>query len=90
VFGAAMLAATAPAAPGRAGHPAARVRRDVLGAALSEPFNVVLLAALLVAGALLGTLPLMVPLALVVYAAGVVRSYRDPATAERVARSRHG
>jgi serine/threonine protein kinase len=90
VFGAAMLAATAPAAPGRAGHPAARVRRDVLGAALSEPFNVVLLAALLVAGALLGTLPLMVPLALAVYAAGVVRSYRDPATAERVARSRHG
>jgi serine/threonine protein kinase len=67
--------------------PAPRVRRDVLVAALTEPFNVLLLAGLLIAGAALGALPLMVPLALLVYAVGVVRSYRDPATAERVAES---
>ena len=52
---------------------------------LTEPFNVLLLAELLIAGAALGTLPLMVPLALLVYGVGVVRSYRDPATAERAA-----
>jgi serine/threonine protein kinase len=85
-FGAALLAAagtTAPARrrPARASAPA--VQRDLLVTAASEPFNVVLLALLLIAGALLDTLPLMVPLALLVYGAGVLRSYRDPATAER-------
>lgn len=62
---------------------AGRVRRDVLVAALTDPFNVVLLGALLVTGALLGTVALMIPLALLVYAVGVVRSYRDPGTARR-------
>jgi hypothetical protein len=84
-----MLAAagtTAPARrrPGRG--PAVAVRseqRDLLVTAATEPFNVVLLALLLIAGALLGNLPLMIPLALLVYGAGVVRSMRDPATAER-------
>jgi serine/threonine protein kinase len=75
----------AASAPRRA---AQHVRGDLLAAALSEPFNVVLLAALLIAGAALGALPMMIPLALVVYAVGVVRSYRDPATAERLAGSR--
>jgi serine/threonine protein kinase len=67
---------------------AGRVRRDLLVAALTDPFNVVLLGALVVAGALLGTVVLMIPLALLVYAIGVVRSYRDPATSRRVAQSR--
>jgi serine/threonine protein kinase len=67
---------------------AGRVRRDLLVAALTDPFNVVLLGALVVAGALLGTVVLMIPLALLVYASGVVRSYRDPATSRRVAQSR--
>jgi serine/threonine protein kinase len=94
--GAALLAAapgTAPrTAPRRAGARAAalvpQLRRDVLLAALTDPFNVVLLGALLVAGALIGTVALMVPLALLVYAAGVVHSYRDPATARRLAAAR--
>jgi hypothetical protein len=51
--------------------------------AATEPFNVVLLALLLIAGALLDSLPLMIPLALLVYGAGIARSMRDPATAER-------
>jgi serine/threonine protein kinase len=67
-----------------------RVRRDVLLAALSEPFNVVLLGALLVAGALLGTVTLMIPLALLVYAVSVIRSYRDPGTARRIAQRPRG
>ena len=90
-LGAAMLAAAAPSAPGarrRLVRPAPRTaaqrsQRDLLVTALTEPFNVVLLALLLIAGALLGALPLMVPLALLVYGAGVLRSYKDPATADR-------
>jgi serine/threonine-protein kinase len=92
--GAAMLAAasasaSAPAArtsPARARRsvPAAPVRSDLLLAALTDPFNVVLLCALLVVGALLGTVALMAALGALVYAAGVVRSYRDPETAERL------
>jgi serine/threonine-protein kinase len=79
---AAPVAAPAPAAtPAPRRHP----RPGVLAAALTEPFNVILLAALLVVGAALGNLALMIPLALLVYAAGVARSYRDPATAERAA-----
>ncbi len=69
--GAAIAAATAPAAA------PARVDRQRLVTALTEPFNVVILGALLVAGAVLGTLALMVSLAAVVYAAGVFRSYRE-------------
>jgi serine/threonine-protein kinase len=42
-----------------------------------------LLALLLIAGALLDALPLMIPLALIVYGAGIARSMRDPATRER-------
>jgi serine/threonine protein kinase len=68
--------------------PAGRVRRDVLLAALTDPFNVVLLGALVVTGALLGTVALMIPLGLLVYAVGVVRSYRDPATSRRAMQSR--
>jgi serine/threonine protein kinase len=85
--GAAMLeAATPPPAPAPApgGHPAPRLQPGLLLAALTEPFNVILLGGLLVAGDLLGSLRLMIPLALLVYAAGVVRSYRDPDTARRV------
>jgi serine/threonine-protein kinase len=81
-------AAAAPATLARAGAAAGRVRRDVLVAALTDPFNVVVFGALLVAGALLGTVGLMIPLALLIYAIGVVRSYRDPGTARRAARSR--
>ena len=69
-----MLAAVERA---RTGGQAPRMRRDALVGALTEPFNVVLLGTLLVAGALLGTVRLMVGLALAVYAAAVWRSYQD-------------
>jgi serine/threonine protein kinase len=87
-LGAAMLAAagtTAPARrrPGRAAVTPSRRQRDLLVTAATEPFNVVLLALLLIAGALLDSLPLMIPLALLVYGAGIARSMRDPATVER-------
>jgi len=75
-------AMTAAAATGK--RPARRrvprtvapVRRGALVAALTEPFNVVVLGALLVVGAVLGTVALMVPLALLVYAVAVIYSYR--------------
>ena len=60
----------------RAALPAVPVRRGALVAALTEPFNVVVLSALLTVGAVLGTVALMVPLALVVYAVAVAYSYR--------------
>jgi serine/threonine-protein kinase len=80
VGSAALAALTAPARhPARRPLPAPtpRVRRDRLVPALKDPFNLVLLAALLVAGAALGTVLLMIPLALLVYAAGVTWSYRS-------------
>jgi serine/threonine protein kinase len=74
--GAAMLDAGRPRPRGASIPAAGRIRRDPLVAALTDPFNVVLLAALLATGALLGTVALMIPLALLVYAVGVVHSYR--------------
>jgi serine/threonine-protein kinase len=81
--GAAVQAAMQPAEKRARALPAPRVDRELLIASLSDPFNVVLLGALLVAGVLLDAAALMIPLALLVYAAGVYRSYRDPATAKR-------
>jgi serine/threonine protein kinase len=91
--GAAMLAAGRPtlratSSPTAWTAASGRVRRDLLVRALTDPFNVVLLGALLVAGVLLGTVALMIPLALIVYAVAVVHSYRDPATSRRLAESR--
>jgi serine/threonine-protein kinase len=77
--GDAMTAAVATGTRGvrrRVPRPAGRLRRGALVAALTEPFNVVVLGALLVVGAVLGTVALMVPLALVVYAVAVAYSYR--------------
>jgi serine/threonine-protein kinase len=81
-------ALAAEARPAKPAAPPRPERREVLAAALADRFNVVVLAALLVVGAALGAIGLMVPLALAVYAAAVVRSYRDPATARRVAATR--
>jgi serine/threonine protein kinase len=97
-------AAAAPAAPAAPPRPApapspstpaprAPAKRELLVAALSDRFNVGVLAGLLVVGAILGAIALMVPLAVVVYAAAVWRSYRDPDTARRLAEledGRHG
>jgi eukaryotic-like serine/threonine-protein kinase len=77
-----------PAVPARradhAATPAAPAARR-LGIALSDPFNVAVLAVLVVVGLVLGAFLLMLPLALLVYAAGVARTYLDPATRERAA-----
>jgi serine/threonine protein kinase len=84
-----LLAPSRPPArppPARAGTG----RADLLRTAATEPFGLVVLTALLVAGAVLGALPLMVPLALLVYAASVARSFRDPDTAERARRKAAG
>jgi serine/threonine protein kinase len=78
---AALAAVAAPPSrhPARRALPAQRprVQGSRLVPALTDPFNVVLLAVLLIAGAALGTVMLMVPLALLVYAAGVAWSYRS-------------
>ena len=49
-----------------------------------------MLAGLLVVGAILGAIALMVPLAVVVYAAAVWRTYRDPDTAHRLTELEEG
>jgi serine/threonine protein kinase len=87
-LGAALVAAAGTTAPTRPKRrpPAVSLsteRRDLVLTAATEPFNVVLLALLLIAGALLDNLPLMIPLALLVYGAAIARSVRDPATAAR-------
>ena len=84
----------APAEPPRpiprAPAPRAPAKRALLVAALSDRFNVAVLALLLVVGAVLGAIALMVPLAVVVYAAAVWRSYRDPDTAHRLTELEEG
>ena len=80
----------APSAAPRAPAPRVPVKRALLVAALSDRFNVGVLAALLVVGAILEAIALMVPLAVVVYAAAVWRSYRDPDTAHRLAEPEDG
>jgi serine/threonine protein kinase len=64
---------TAPADP----------RRAFVLEAAREPFNLAVLAVLVVLGVALGTLALMAGLAALVYAVGVARSYHDPATRRR-------
>jgi serine/threonine protein kinase len=78
---------TAPApAPAEPGGPA---RGAILVAALKDRFNLAVLAVLLAAGLAFGAgIPLLL-LALLVYAAGVARSYHDDDTRARAA-ARHG
>jgi serine/threonine-protein kinase len=75
-------------APRRPAEPAPASRRELLAVAASEPFNLVVLAILLIVGAAIGAIGLMVPLALAVYGAAVARSYLDPATARRAVTAR--
>ena len=78
------FASPAPSPAPRPPGTRAPEKRELLVAALSDRFNVGVLAGLLVVGAILGAIGLMVPLAVVVYAAAVWRSYRDPETARRL------
>jgi serine/threonine protein kinase len=59
------------------------VRTGVLVQAMIEPFNLIVLAALILAGFLLDELVLMIPLGIAVYALAVAISYRSPQTRER-------
>jgi len=94
--GAAMTAAAAVPAPAPAASPVRApapapaaprppARRELVLASAREPFNLAVLAVLLVAAIALGRAGLGVPLALAVYAAAVLRSYKDPETARRLA-----
>ncbi len=57
--------------------------------ALIRPFNVAVLAGMIVAGLLIGAIPLVVPVALLVYAVAVARTYFDAdARREALERSR--
>ena len=52
--------------------------------ALLDPFNVVLLAVVLIAGIVLGLLPVLGPVAVVLYLAGAARTYFDTDVADKV------
>ena len=58
--------------------------RALVTNALVEPFNVVVLAGMLVAGLLLNVFSLMLPVALVVYGVAAARTYFDHDVADRV------
>jgi serine/threonine protein kinase len=74
--------AVRPAAPPPAAPPA-DPRRAIAMEAAREPFNVAVFVVLVVIGLVLDTPMLMLGLALLVYAAAVARSYRDPDTRRR-------
>jgi DNA repair exonuclease SbcCD ATPase subunit len=61
-----------------------RYNRALIANALLSPFNVVLLAILLIAGIVLGHLALMLPVAVVIYLAGAARTYFDEDAASKV------
>ena len=84
--GAAAAEAESPATPAgaRGGFGAALVR-----AAMLHPFNLVVLAGMLAAGAALGALQVVVPIALAVYAAAVTVTFFDADVRRRV-RARRG
>jgi chromosome segregation ATPase len=58
--------------------------RALIGNALLAPFNIVLLAVILIVGILIGQLALMVPVAAVFYLAGAARTYFDDDVAQKV------
>ena len=58
--------------------------------ALLDPFNVVLLAVILIAGIVLGALPILGPVGAVLYLAGATRTYFDQDVANRVLERERG
>jgi hypothetical protein len=58
--------------------------RALVANALLDPFNVVLLAVVLVVGILIGSLGLLAPAAVILYLAGAARTYFDHDVANRV------
>jgi hypothetical protein len=59
-------------------------RQALITNALLDPFNVVLLAVVLIAGILLGALPILGPAAVVLYLAGATRTFFDEDAARKV------
>lgn len=75
-----------------AGKPYSRgeYNRALVLNALLDPFNVVLLAVVLIAGILLGLLAILGPAAAVLYLAGAARTYFDSDVADRVLERERG
>jgi chromosome segregation ATPase len=61
-----------------------RFNRALITNALLDPFNVVLLAVVLIAGILLGVFAFTLPVAAILYAAGAARTYFDEDAANKV------
>src|SRR5215217_1188515 len=61
-----------------------RFNRALIANALLDPFNIVLLAVVLIAGILLGVFAYTLPVALGVYLAGAARTYFDEDVANKV------
>ena len=61
-----------------------RYNRALIVNALLDPFNVVLLAVVLIAGILLGVFAFTLPVAAVLYLAGAARTYFDEDAANKV------
>ncbi len=64
--------------------------RALLLNALLDPFNVVLMTVVLIAGIVLGVLPLLGPAAAVLYLAGAARTYFDADVAQKVLERERG
>jgi hypothetical protein len=62
----------------------AQYNRALIANALLDPFTIVLVALVLIAGILLGALPYLLPVAGAVYLAGAARTYFDDDAAQKV------
>jgi hypothetical protein len=70
--------------PAPAPYDRARFNRALIANALLDTFNVALLAVVLIAGILLGIFAYALPIGVVLYLAGAVRTYFDEDTANKV------
>jgi hypothetical protein len=78
--------------PERRPYSRGEYNRALIANALLAPFNIVLLAVILIVGILIGQFALMVPVAAVFYLAGAARTYFDDDAAQKVLereRSKH-
>src|SRR4051812_41969715 len=67
-----------------------RYNRALIANALLDPFNIVLLAVVLIAGLVLGIFAYTLPVAAVLYLAGAARTYFDEDVANRVLERERG
>jgi hypothetical protein len=70
--------------PPPAPYDRSRFNRALIANALLDPFNVVLLAVVLIVGILLGLFAFLLPVGVAVYLAGAVRTYFDEDAANKV------